>query len=554
MEFIQKKTADEAVAHFLPKAADKEISLPWDRFEGQLPECGFCQSGLSCRDCLQGPCISHPFRDSSKRGVCGKDKHILAVQSLLRLVLKGLTACLDQVSDLARDAGEAAAVKEFHDLMASGEAAGLNDLPFNLVAVWKEKGIWPEGLARDLFKATQKLEGGVAGPEELLLWTLKAALLAAAARRIRGKIKQAVFGATQATDIEMNMGVLKADVPNILLAGYFSAVLKQKIKTAADPKKINVVGVCSDPLLFPAIIPPATTYGSQDVAIMTGAVDLIVAGDQYVNPSLRTIADDWKVVVVPTEKLKPETDPDIFAADIVAQAQKSFDTRRDIPRDIPDVKTRAVMGYSVSELNLQKIVTALNDAKINGIVILSGSNNVKYTQDNEFVVMTEFFLANDFLCITEGEAGIVLGKHNFLNVDQDEIKCGQGVAGLLAELKTPPVIDCDVTDFLLALAGAEGKALSEYPLFACFAEASRSEEVCQAVAWVAMGIDTFFYPFLPVSGSPDVIELLTTYCQKNFGAKLNIVTNKLSATEKAKLLVGEVIPPASMSGKTWSNR
>ena len=74
MEFIQKKTADRAVEHFLAKAAEEEISLVWDRFEGQLPECGFCEAGLSCRDCLQGPCISHPFRDSSKAGVCGKDK------------------------------------------------------------------------------------------------------------------------------------------------------------------------------------------------------------------------------------------------------------------------------------------------------------------------------------------------------------------------------------------------------------------------------------------------------------------------------------------------
>ena len=83
MEFIQKKTADSAVERFLTKAAESEISLAWDRYEGQLPECGFCETGLSCRDCLQGPCISHPFRDSNKLGVCGKDKDILAIQSLL---------------------------------------------------------------------------------------------------------------------------------------------------------------------------------------------------------------------------------------------------------------------------------------------------------------------------------------------------------------------------------------------------------------------------------------------------------------------------------------
>ncbi|MDP1992823.1 MAG: hypothetical protein Q8K00_17565, partial [Syntrophales bacterium] len=101
MEFIQKKTADHAVEHFLSKAADKGTKLAWDRFEGQLPECGFCESGLSCRDCLQGPCISHPFRDVNKLGVCGKDKDILAVQTLLKLVIKGVMASLDQIGDMA---------------------------------------------------------------------------------------------------------------------------------------------------------------------------------------------------------------------------------------------------------------------------------------------------------------------------------------------------------------------------------------------------------------------------------------------------------------------
>ena len=45
MEFIQKKSTDTAVEHFLAKAADQEIPLAWDRYEGQLPVCGFCEAG-----------------------------------------------------------------------------------------------------------------------------------------------------------------------------------------------------------------------------------------------------------------------------------------------------------------------------------------------------------------------------------------------------------------------------------------------------------------------------------------------------------------------------
>ena len=50
MDFVQRKTADSVVDHFLKEAAEKEIPLVWDRYEGSLPQCGFCETGLNCRD------------------------------------------------------------------------------------------------------------------------------------------------------------------------------------------------------------------------------------------------------------------------------------------------------------------------------------------------------------------------------------------------------------------------------------------------------------------------------------------------------------------------
>jgi len=188
MEFIQKKTADRAVEHFLMKAVDQEISTAWDRYEGQLPECGFCESGLSCRDCLQGPCISHPFRNDTKIGVCGKDKDVMAAQSLLRLVLKGTMAQLDQVSDFVKavvsgeiDAKDKDAadriLKDINGLLDNGETEAAKALPKVIVEGWAKAGVLPQGVARDIFKATQKMEGGVSGGEEILLWAVKCALL-----------------------------------------------------------------------------------------------------------------------------------------------------------------------------------------------------------------------------------------------------------------------------------------------------------------------------------------------------------------------------------------
>src|SRR4030042_1353404 len=309
MEFIQKKTADSAVEHFLAKAADRGTKLAWDRFEGQLPECGFCESGLSCRDCLQGPCISHPFRDANKLGVCGKDRDVLAVQTLLKTVVKGTMASLDQVSDFVegvssgaispRDKAEAERIIAAIEALLKDGGAGLKKaFPHALLAAWEEAGIYPQGLAQDLFKGSPKGEGGIAGVEETLFWAFRAALLGAFTRKLQGSLKKAVFGAATPVEVDVNMGVLKKDAANIILYGRFSPALKAKIAAAAAGKNVAVMGVCTDPLLPPHTFAPVTSYGSQELPLMTGAVDLIVTGDQFVNPSLAAIAAEYQVAVV----------------------------------------------------------------------------------------------------------------------------------------------------------------------------------------------------------------------------------------------------------------
>ena len=377
MEFIQKKTADRAVEHFLAKAAEEEISLVWDRFEGQLPECGFCEAGLSCRDCLQGPCISHPFRDSNKAGVCGKDKDILAAQSLLRLIVKGTMAILDQVNDFVKgvETGEMTpknkaqagqTIKEIQKFFKDGNAKVMKAFPAAVTDSWKSTGIYPEGLAKDLFKAAQKVEGGIASVEDTLLWAFKSSLLGCVAQKLQGSLKRSAFGDIAPTALEVNLGVLQKERPNILLYGHFSPVLKHKIAAAAAKRNIRVMGVCTDPLLPPYTFPPVTNYGSQEIPPMTGAVNLIVTGDQFVNPSLAGVAKEYDVAVVATEVLKNEKSLDSFAAQIVEKAKKAFESRKGISRDIPENKESAVMGFSVENVDVKKVVAALKERKIRG--------------------------------------------------------------------------------------------------------------------------------------------------------------------------------------------
>ena len=570
MEFIQKKTADGTVERFLAKAAEREVSLVWDRYEGQLPECGFCETGLSCRDCLQGPCISHPFRDSNKLGVCGKDKDILAIQSLLRLVLKGTMVYLNQLSDLIEgvqsrevkpnNKGKTDQIlKEVQNLLMDGGVQIRKELPKSFIRSWKETGIFPEGVARDLFKASQKLEGGVTDVEETLLWAFKSSLLGWMASWLQGNLKRSVFGEYPHTKIEVNLGVLRKDSPNLLLYGYFSPILKRRIAEEAKKKNVHVTGVCTDPLIPPFSFPQVTSYGSQEIPLMTGAVDLIVAGNQFVNPSIAKIAREWEVPVISAEVLKKEQDIGRFARQIVESTKKSFDFRRNIPRDIPETKEYAMMGFSPEDADARKVVTALSQGKLKGIAILSGSNNVKYTQDQELLTMAQEFLKNDILCISKSGASVTLAKYGLLNPVWREKNCSKPLADLLSSLgkEVPSILDFGdegIVDFLLNVAKSGKKELKDYPIVACFPEANRTSEVTEAMWTVAMGIQTYFWPSLPVTGSVKAMEALTKFCEEKFGSKLNVITEKkIDARTKASMILKALRGEEgfNMSGKPW---
>ena len=555
MDFVQRKTADSVVDHFLKEAAEKEVALVWDRYEGSLPQCGFCETGLNCRDCLQGPCISHPFRDQNKVGICGKDKDILGVHSFVRLVVQGVMGYLDQLADFAKsvEAGKGSPkrkqeaikiIKDVRGMWGDGETEVMRKFPKALVDGWKATGVYPDGIASALFKVSQKLDGGVGNVEETLLWAFKGALMGCAAQMLQGRLKASVFGDTAPTNVEVNLGVLQKEAPNILLYGHFSPLLKQKIADTAKGKKIKVMGVCTDPFIPPYSFVPVTNYGSQEIPLMTGAVDLIVTGDQCVNPSLAELAKIWKAEVVPTEVLN-RGDLSSFAKEIVEKAQEAFKARGEVSKDIPSIKESAVMGFSVKDIDVNKVVKAVMDGKIKGMAILAGCNNVKFTQDQEIVSLARELLKKDVFCISEGCASVSLAKLGLLNPKQRDTSCGKGLSALLSSLgkNVPAVVDlgsCEnsgVTDFLLSMASVGKKQLKEFPMVACFPEANRTKAVARAAWTVAMGIPTYFWPFLPVTGSQKTIEALGGFCEEKFGAKLHVVTQKMEYKEKAELVM-----------------
>lgn len=555
---------DRAVEYFLPKASELEISLVWDRFEGQLPQCGFCETGLSCRDCLQGPCISHPFRDSNKVGVCGKDRDALAIQSLLRLVMKGTMVYLDRVIGFAREMKSKQwrpknktrtdqILKSIQSLFDGGDSVK-KEFPKNLIRQWDEAKIFPEGMVCDLFRASQKLEGRFMEIEETILWIFKCSLLSIISQRLYGELKRSAMGSTVPTWIEVNLGALNPQRPNLLLYGYLSPLLKQRIAEEAKKESIAVSCVGAEPLLPSFSFHVITNYGSQEIPLMTGAVDLIVVAPQGVNPSLKEVAKAYEVPILPLDGTRKNLTS--LVREIMEETKKSYEFRKRLTRDIPPIKESARVGFPKKKIDWKKILKALGQKQIRGMAILGGSGNVKFTQDHEITTFAKEFLKNDFLCFSKGESSIALAKYGFLNPNSRENFCGKGLGEFLKGMgdDLPSVMDMDEAEFFDLIFEKPQVEKKDLPIVACFPEANRSSEVVEALGMVALGIPTYFWPALPITGGEKAMETFHTFCQKNLGASLYIpMERKTEARAKAVMVLKSITGHEGygISGKPW---
>src|SRR5450756_2956912 len=85
---VRKKTLDKATESAISRAATAGIPLVFDRYEDQVPACGFGRMGLDCKACTQGPCRINPF-DPSNGTACGRDREGIVAASFLGLVADG---------------------------------------------------------------------------------------------------------------------------------------------------------------------------------------------------------------------------------------------------------------------------------------------------------------------------------------------------------------------------------------------------------------------------------------------------------------------------------
>jgi carbon-monoxide dehydrogenase catalytic subunit len=409
----EKYTTTQDGQLMLGKAEKEMIETVWDRYQAQLPQCGYCEMGLSCRNCIMGPCRVDPFGEGPQRGVCGADGDIIVARNFARMVASGAASHSDHGRDLVevllKVAGGKAPGYEIRDpeklkriaaefgvntsgdiLKIAGELAQamqeeygtrkdhlqlISRVPKKRRDLWQKLNITPRGIDRETSEMMHRTHMGVDNDWlSLLLHAMRNSLSDGwGGSLIATEVSDILFGTPQPKASTINMGVLKQDQVNIVVHGH-NPVVSEMICQATQDKNllklakekgargINLVGLCctGNELLMRRGIPMAGNHLMTELVLMTGAVEMVLVDYQCIMPSLGSIAACFHTLMISTsDKAKfpgmqhrefhPENARDL-ALELVRDAVNNYERRVPERVYIPVEPVKTMSGFSVEAI------------------------------------------------------------------------------------------------------------------------------------------------------------------------------------------------------------
>jgi carbon-monoxide dehydrogenase catalytic subunit len=340
-EKILSRSIDPAVHEMLARAEELGFETAWDRYEAMLPQCGFGELGVCCRNCNMGPCRISPFEDEGpQKGICGATADIIVARNLIRMIAGGAAAHSDHGRDIAhtllltaegkgggyeitdeiklktlaneygieteKRTKEEIALDLAHAVYAEfGKQEGpiqfTRRAPEKRVALWQSLGIDPRGIDREIVEIMHRTHIGVDNdPVNLILQGLKASVADGwGGSMVATELSDVLFGTPTPQKSISNLGVLKEDHVNIIAHGHEPTLSEMIVAAAQDPeitalaekygaKGVNVVGMCctGNEILMRHGIPIAGNFLQQELAVITGAVEAIIVDVQCIMPAL----------------------------------------------------------------------------------------------------------------------------------------------------------------------------------------------------------------------------------------------------------------------------
>ncbi|MDD4858710.1 MAG: anaerobic carbon-monoxide dehydrogenase catalytic subunit [Dehalococcoidales bacterium] len=620
------KSIDAATNEMLEKAAQEKVRTVFDR-AAQMKPCPIGGEGSCCSNCAMGPCrvplaknkTETPEEHALRTGVCGATAETIAARNFARKIAAGTASHSDhgrrvveafklmaegktkdfaikdeqKLLKLALDLGveignrkneeialDVAKVCEKEFGKQDGELAFIKNAPVKRQELWRKLGVVPRGIDREVVELMHRTHMGVDQDyKNIMLQGTRAALADGwGGSMIATEIQDCMFGTPTPTLSEINLGVLKEDMVNVIIHGHEPALAEMLAVESQDPelikyaeskgaKGINLAGMCctANEIMMRHGVPIVGNYLQQELAIVTGAVEAMVVDVQCIMQGLQEVARCFHTKLITTDERAKitgathmqfdEHNPRESAKAIIKAAVDNYPNRGKNVR-IPNIKTPLIAGFSHETINyllgglFRASYRPLNDniinGRIRGLAGVVGCNNARTTHDGAHVAMIKELIKNDVLVLSTGCGAMAAAKAGLMVPEAAKQFCGPGLAEICETVGIPPVLHMgacvDNSRILIAATavvkdGGLGDDISDLPAAGAAPEWMSEKAIAIGQYFVASGMYTVFGTTWPTLGSGEFTNHLFKDMEEMYGGKWDFQPDPVQA---AKLMIEHI--------------
>jgi carbon-monoxide dehydrogenase catalytic subunit len=338
----------------------------------------------------------------------------------------------------------------------------------------------------------------------------------------------------------------------------------------AGAEGITLAGICctANEILMRHGIPLAGNFLQQELAIVTGAVEMMLIDVQCCMPSLPDVARAYHTEIVSTSSIAktigatstPFNTDHAYetAGNLLKRAIDNYKNRDPKKVAIPKHMKPLIAGFSVESIKymlggtFRASFRPLNDAiiqgRIKGVVGIVGCNNPKTKLDSYINTLTRELLKENILVLKTGCAAIASAKQGNLMPEAAFEFAGQGLREVCEAVGMPPVLhmgSCVDNTRLLEAAteivaeGGLGDDLSDVPVVGVAPEWMSEKAIAIGCYFVASGIDVILGNPFYISGSKNVSNFLNKDTAQIFGASFHVHEDPHAAAAAILQIINE---------------
>ena len=585
-----RRTIDPAALAVIDKnTANGQLETAYERYVKMQPQCNFGRTGVCCRICLQGPCR---ITKKSSKGICGAHGYTIVARNLIRAIAGGCGAHADHsrhmfyaIHEMAEGKAPDYSIEDpdkLHrvakrlgletegkdDLSLLKEVVALAEADFSKMSpdpckwlettvvpgrmeVFDKCNIQPRSVHTTISEVMGQTHMGVdADPVNLIFQGLKTSLADYIGMHIATDLSDILFGTPKPVTTEANFGVIDPEMVNLAVHGHNPLLSEMIVRQAremkaeaeaAGAKGVKCMGICctGNEVLMRQGVSVLTNFLSQELPIMTGAIDLMVVDVQCIMPGIKALSDCYhtKIVTTMSHSKIPGSYHVEFTEDravekakeVISLAIEAFKERKGKEVDIPDVKHKVTAGFSMEAMEdilaavnpdepIKVVTDAVDSGQLRGVVLLAGCNNLRVTHDGSGAHLIKELAKNNVLLLATGCAAGTAAKLGLMNDQAVEEYAGEGLKAFYKTLndanqerlkeKLPLVFhmgscvdNSRCYDFTTALARQWDVDVPKVPFVASAPEAM-SEKAISIGSWcVTLGIPTHVGVVPEVTGS-----------------------------------------------------